>query len=1073
MKKKYSILTITFILFSLQNIFAQEAGTFSNPTCEDYTNYLDATAHTGAVWSTSGGATIINVTLSNTEVRDLDEGDNIFRWTWPNTAYDEVTVINNTIYADAGADEDLCGSEMNLNGNSPSPGTGFWVEVNSPTGLIITEPTLHNTTVTNLSSGSIEFGWSITNNVCNSYDNVWINITTSKISPSTEPACDVHTAQLWGYPLQAGETGVWTFTEGAGDFDDANLPQTNVNNMASGKNVYRWTVTNSGSTCSDFSEVSIDSYTTQTSNAGTDKETCNGASIQLTAVAFTSGVGEWSVNAGSAGTFTNSTLHNSDVSAMNNGINTYTWTHISNGACTPGAFDEVTVTNTQVTIADAGTDQSTCNTSANLTGNDPAAFGVGEWMVVSGTGTFADYSAAITTASGITEGNNVFRWTITNGGCVTDDEVTVYRNFDDNADAGIDEGTCLDNYSLQANQPVSGTGTWTTSNGSIIFSNDTYYNCTVSNLPNGETTFTWTIVGACSTTSDDVLITKSNSEAADAGNDADVCSASYNLMATAPSEGTGYWTVFAGSGIFANETLATTTVTGLAEGENIFTWNITICGGNSDDVVITRNTSASADAGLDDEICQDSYTLSGNPPAAGETGIWTSAASGIVYSNPSAYNCTVSNLPVAATQFSWTVTNDCGSNIDNVVITRITGETANAGNDDAVCEATVYTLNANNPTQGKGYWTVESGGAVLINASQANTQVTGLTEGDNIFTWTIIDGSCSSEDDVVIQRSIMVNADAGLDGATCSTNFQLTASDPQPGIGVWSASNAGISFSDQNSPTSEATNLSLGLTTFTWTVTSGSCVSNDDVLVDRTEIASSEIHGVSNVCANQNDVVYNVDFNNNIIYSWTISGGTIINGQNTNEINVNWGGTMSEAYIELSEINPEGCEAINNFPINIDITTPPEIIIKGDHLLICKDSGMVSYQWFKNDITIEGENKQFYWSDNLDGNYFIEILTQNNCLKKSAPLKFVSKKIKLYPNPASKNLQISLNNNLTGRIQINFKDLTGKIVKTYKSEKNTDVIQLSLSLDGINPGIYNLEVLINNKLHESKKLVIN
>ena len=81
--------------------------------------------------------------------------------------------------------------------------------------------------------------------------------------------------------------------------------------------------------------------------------------------------------------------------------------------------------------------------------------------------------------------------------------------------------------------------------------------------------------------------------------------------------------------------------------------------------------------------------------------------------------------------------------------------------------------------------------------------------------------------------------------------------------------------------------------------------------------------------------------------------------------------------------------------------------------------------------------------------------------------------MRLQGNPVAENLQISFNNDITGQVIIKIIDINGKLVKTFSSEKNTDILQLTLAIEGIKPGVYNTEILINNQIYKSSKLIIN
>ncbi|MBX0334940.1 hypothetical protein K3G39_17010, partial [Pontibacter sp. HSC-14F20] len=82
--------------------------------------------------------------------------------------------------------------------------------------------------------------------------------------------------------------------------------------------------------------------------------------------------------------------------------------------------------NTQPIDALAGTDQpNIAGTSTSLAANTPTV-GAGEWSIVSGTsGSFSSTSNPTATFTGNAGTSYILRWTITNGGCTSADDVTI------------------------------------------------------------------------------------------------------------------------------------------------------------------------------------------------------------------------------------------------------------------------------------------------------------------------------------------------------------------------------------------------------------------------------------------------------------------------------------------------------------------------------------------------------------------------------------------------------------------------------------------------------------------------
>ncbi|MBK9449656.1 MAG: hypothetical protein IPN95_09595 [Bacteroidetes bacterium] len=101
-------------------------------------------------------------------------------------------------------------------------------------------------------------------------------------------------------------------------------------------------------------------------------------------------------------------------------------------------------------------------------------------------------------------------------------------------------------------------------------------------------TITYTF-GYCSTTQNITVFR--TPAAANAGADIVTCTASATLAATAPSYGTGAWTIVSGPGVITSVNSNTSTVTGLVVGSpTTLRWTISNgpCATTSDDVVVTQ-----------------------------------------------------------------------------------------------------------------------------------------------------------------------------------------------------------------------------------------------------------------------------------------------------------------------------------------------------------------------------------------------------------------------------------------------------------------------------------------------------
>jgi hypothetical protein len=797
---------------------------------------LAANPAAGGAWSrVSGTGTFDDENLAGATVSGLSVGANVFRWTIPGgacaDAFDEVSIVVDQppTVANAGTDQTICATATVLNGNEPASGSGVWTVIAG--SAVFDNENLYNTAVSGLSTGENILRWTISNGVCPpSFDEVSVVVQDNPISPNAGPdqtICSSST-QLAANPAAGG---AWSRVSGTGTFDDENLAGATVSGLSVGANVFRWTIP--GGACADaFDEVSIVVDQPPTlSNAGTDQTICATGTV-LNGNEPASGSGVWTVIAGSA-IFDNENLYNTAVSGLSTGENILRWT-ISNGVCPP-SFDEVSVVvQDNPESPDAGTDQTICATSTQLAAT-PASGGV--WSLVSGSGIISNSALANTTITGLSVGTNVFRWTIPGGACADAfDEVSIVVDQPPTvANAGTDQTICATATVLNGNEPASGSGVWTVIAGSAVFDNENLYNTAVSGLSIGENILRWTISnGVCAASFDQVSITvQDNPESTDAGTDQTICATSTQLAAN-PASG-GVWSLVSGSGIISNSALANTTITGLSVGTNVFRWTIPggACADAFDEVsIVVDQPPTVANAGTDQTICATATVLNGNEPASG-SGVWTVIAGSAVFDNENLYNTAVSGLSTGENILRWTISNGvCAASFDQVSITvQDNPESPDAGTDQTICATS--TQLAATPASG-GVWSLVSGSGIISNSALANTTITGLSVGTNVFRWTIPGGACADAFDevsIVVEFS-PTNAHAGEDQIICATTSVLDANLPLVGTGTWTVISGTAIFSNQNLNTSGVSGLSVGNNILRWSISNGVCApSFDDVII--------------------------------------------------------------------------------------------------------------------------------------------------------------------------------------------------------------------------------------------------
>jgi len=816
----------------------------------------------------SSGVTFNDATLPNATVTGLS-ASTVYTFTWTisnscGSSSDNVVIITNAILgpiaSNAGTDQCLTSgtTTATLAGNNPSPGTGLWTKISGGSATI-TSPTSYNSSVTGLSNGTYLFEWAITRNACTiTRDTVIITISaaaTTAAAGADQTICGTTTTLAGNAPTVG--TGTWTQVTGAGGPVITNItsPTSPITNLSAGVYTFRWTITN-GACSSNFDEVVIYVSTPPTTPvAGPNQALCGVTTATMAANAITAGSGYWSIIDGpNVPTITTSTSPTTTVTGLTTGLYTLGWNSYNGAFC---GVSTSTMTIKVTPTATAGTDQTLCGvTSANLSGN------------VSSTGTWTQLGttpsvATITTTSPSTAiasnlvpgaGQYTFRYTISTTGCssTADTHVTVSAPPTD-ANAGNDKEYCnVTSWTMNANTPVTGTGSWTRISGpntptmSSSSSPTATLGVTGTKAVPGSYVYEWRITNGSCISADQVVIKISNVTAAYAGpNQSSVCGTVATMAATAPTTGGGVWTQVSGpsTATITSSVSATTTMTDLIPGTYVFRWTVSdgICSPSSSDVSITVSVNPTTpNAGIDQTICGSSTaTLAGNTITSG-TGLWTKfSGPTCTITDPSNPTTTVSNLTVGTYVFQWTATNGTCVLSDQMTLTVFASPTtANAGSDFHTCLYSSLSLPGNTPTVGTGVWTQIAGNtAVISNPTSPTTTILGTDVGSYTFRWTITNGPCNpSTDDVVVTvDNLPTMPNAGSNEDLCNvSSFTLAGNTISVGTGIWSQVSGPntATVTNINSPTSTITNVTTGSYVFRWTATNGSCTQSDDVTIN-------------------------------------------------------------------------------------------------------------------------------------------------------------------------------------------------------------------------------------------------
>lgn len=685
---------------------------------------------------------------------------------------DQITVIasGESTLANAGTDQLLgCNVfETMLAGNDPSiegpEFTGTWSQVSGPNTAIIDDVNAFDTDISNLVPGQYVFRWTITNGLLcfPAQDDVIVRAVSEDPDDvkagSDQTVCFGTPIHLDGSAPEPNEIGAWSVIPAAGvifsDNTDPNATVTglNINTVYT----FTWTITNPCNSISD--NVTITTLGTQgpvQADAGADL--ClptSTSSTNLSGNAPDGGTGNWSFlpmasNPTSIATPTIDDINNPNTSISgltDEGTYAFQWQIERGTGCDP-TVDTVLVTVSEATTtADAGPDQSICGADTNFEGNT-VTVGSGIWTQLSGP-TIADIidpTSPTTSVDSLSPNTTyAFIWTISNGGCPPsrDTVVIATSSVADPANAGSDIAVCGSSMTTLSATPVAN-GFWTVLSGpnSPTFSDITSPTATISNLNFGSYVLQWNSLGGpfCPTLTDQVTIDVV--PAANAGPDQTFCDVISSVNLSGNSNSAGTWTFVSGPNIPSiNPTsLNSAIASGLTDGVYVFeyTINSTVggspCSSSDQTTVSIFDVPSSADAGVDQELCeQGTFNLNAATPSFG-TGTWTIAATDPMglsgsFTNVNDPNTTFTGAEAGVYIFQWEVANADCSGSDLVRIDNFPEPTiANAGTDFDNCGFTAQ-LNGNTATSGNGEWTVVStpGGAPtpnILNPILPNTQV--------------------------------------------------------------------------------------------------------------------------------------------------------------------------------------------------------------------------------------------------------------------------------------------------------------------------------------------------------------
>jgi gliding motility-associated-like protein len=795
----------------------------------------------------------------------------------------KTVIIKPNVNVFAGDDKNYCSGSQTTIGAAGIPGYTYqWSPSNG-----LNNPNASQTTVNLTNTGNTplvqDYILTATFNGCINTDTVKVTVNPlpAQLAGNDTSICSGTTITIGANPIP-NFTYAWTPTIGLNNATLAN-PSLTLLNLINVPVIHMYLLTvTTQQLCTTNDTVYITVNKLPNANAGIDKIICSGDSINIGTNSSVGSTYQWNPSAG----LSNPNISNPVASGINNLAQNDTINYVltvSQSTCV--AKDSMLLIIKPKAIADAGPDQLLCSGNTIQLGNTAVIGTSYVWSPTTGlsNSNISNPSLSLTNTGALPD-TLIYVLTSTLNGCVAKDTVKIILSPVPVAQAGSDIIFCNgNNLSIGSNSISNYQYQWSPSNG---LSNNTISNPVVvaTNISNVQDTLNYILsvnLFGCFDTDTVEVIIKPN-PISFAGNDATMCGGDTITIGTASTNNYNY------------QWLPTT--------------------------------------GLNNStISNPQFTISNNGP-------------------------TVFNLlyEVATTLNGCTVVDSI-----NITVNPLPTITAVA-NPSIICFGDTSNLIA---TGGSTYNWANSASPAIITSTDSSYLV-----HPTITTSYILIGTnsllCSNSDTVSITVNPLpiVTASAANDSICSGDTITLNASGAiSYQWNTLNGTNIGTGATFQVSPTTDTTFVVIGTDL-------NLCSNSDTITIITNPLPTlTSITGTLSVCPGVTGVYYWVnDANASSTYQWVITNGTLISGQGTDSITVDWSVNSGIGSITVQEFTAFGCTALPIYqPININILLTPAAPFGTSTLCANTAQGISyatlntngsTYNWFANGGTIISGN---------------------------------------------------------------------------------------------------------------------
>ena len=360
--------------------------------------------------------------------------------------------------------------------------------------------------------------------------------------------------------------------------------------------------------------------------------------------------------------------------------------------------------------------------------------------------------------------------------------------------------------------------------------------------------------------------------------------------------------------------------------------------------VTTYAVPTTANAGTDQSLCgATSATLAGNTPAVG-TGQWTiTSGSGGTVVTPSDPASTFNGTNGSSYTLQWTISNGTCTSLDTVTIAfpllPVTPPNFTTSS-NSVCQGqtnVIYTV-PNDPSASSYNWSYSGTGATINGTTNSVSLDFDNTATSGTISVSTTNGCGTSAD---LTLNITVNPLPTQPGAYTTSSAMVCMGDTNVLYSVpndptvtynWNYSGTGVTINGTTNLVGldfDILNASSGTLGVSATNSCGTSAARTiDITVN--PVPSPVIAGDTNVCE-EAEIVYTTPVNGSDTYSWSVNGGAITSGQNTNTITVTWdmlspvGTKKGTGTIQVTETTPAPANCATTTPdYNVSVYRRPE-----------------------------------------------------------------------------------------------------------------------------------------------------